>query len=121
MALELSYTDESGTTHSEAYVVLKKIEMETTNCGFHAFIYHNESARSKSDAKAEKMVVKVLQYHLVGDSFDTYLAESVLKAADKSLLTQLYAWLKTHVDTPTDPTGNPNMGHDIDWTTATDV
>ena len=47
--------------------------------------------------------------------------ENQIKAEDKSLLTQLYAWLKTHVDTATDPTGNPNMGHDVDWTTATDV
>ena len=121
MALQLNYTDETGTTHSEAYVRLAKIDMDTTRCEFHAVIYHNAAARSKSDATAEKLPVKVIPYHVVGDGFTTYLAESVLKAADKSLLTQLYAWLKTHVDTATDPTGNSNMGHNIDWTTATDV
>ena len=121
MALQLNYTDDTGTTHSEAYVRLMKIEIETTRCEFHAFIYHNAAARSKSEATAEKQTVKAILYHLVGDSFNTYLAESVIREADKSVLTQLYAWLKTHVDTATDPTGNPNMGHGIDWTTATDV
>tara|TARA_Y100000758_G_C16058896_1_gene424038 strand:+ start:1338 stop:1703 length:366 start_codon:yes stop_codon:yes gene_type:complete len=121
MALQLNYTDSTGTTHSEAYVRLAKIQMNTTRCEFHAMIYHNAAARSKADAKAEKETVRVIVYHLVGTSFDTYIAESILKTEDKSLLTQLYAWLKTHVDTATDPTGNPNMGHDVDWTTATDV
>lgn len=121
MALQLNYTDATGTTHSEAYIRIVKIEMNTDRCEFHAFIYHNAAARSKSDATAEKQTVKVIPYHLVGDSFNTYLTEDILKTSDKSLLGQLYAWLKTHVDTATDPTGNPNMGHDINWTTATDV
>ena len=121
MALQLNYTDKSGTTHSEAYVRLVKIEMSATLCQFHAFIYHNEAARSKSDPLSEKETVCTIPYHLVGDSFNTYLLESILKSDGKSLLTQLYAWLKTHVDTPIDIKGNPNMGHDIDWTTAIDA
>tara|TARA_Y100001973_G_C5185256_1_gene327424 strand:+ start:1592 stop:1957 length:366 start_codon:yes stop_codon:yes gene_type:complete len=121
MALQLNYTDETGTTHSQAYVRIVKLEVDSDRCDFHAMIYHNAASRSKSDGTAEKKAVAVIPYHIVGDNFNTYLAESIIKQEDKSVLTQVYAWLKTLVDTPTDPTGNPNMGHDIDWRTATDV
>tara|TARA_Y100000296_G_C4934846_1_gene138466 strand:- start:54 stop:425 length:372 start_codon:yes stop_codon:yes gene_type:complete len=123
MALQISYTDKSGATHAEAYVKIEVVKWTTTKsiCEFEVGVYHNAAARSKNNEADKKVLVDHYRYHISGDTHTTYLAESVLKEADKSLMSQLYAWLKTHVDTENDPTGNPNMGHDINWTTATDV
>mgnify|MGYP004362027949 CR=1 FL=1 len=83
---------------------------------------NRENSRFLVQGETEKkQIVSKCLYHLSGSTYTTYLAEDVLKASDKSLLIQLYAWLKQHVDTATDPIGNPNMGRGIDWTKATDV
>jgi len=123
MSLQISYTDKSGTVHPEAYVKIEVVKWTTRQsvCEFDIGIYHNVTTRSKDNEANRKQLVDHYQYHISGSSYTTYLAEDVLKESGKSLLTQLYAWLKTHVDTPTDPTGNPNMGHDIDWTIATSI
>ena len=123
MALQISYTDKTGTTHTDAYVKIDDIRwaIGATICEFSVGIYHNAASRSKGNEAEKKQIVNKHKYHLSASTYTTYLAEDVLKAADKSLLIQLYTWLKQHVDTPTDPTGNPNMGNGVDWTTATDV
>ena len=123
MALQISYTDKSGAIHSEAYVKIDRITwvLAKSICQFDVGIYHDIRTRSKDDETKEKELVAHYKYHLNSEAYSIYLGEDVLKTADKSPLSQLYSWLKTHVDTPTDPTGNPNMGHDIDWTTAIDA
>ena len=128
MALQISYTDEMGTTHSNAYAKIEvvRLKFKEASADLYVYIYHNAAARSKGNEAAQKKDVTQLAYILTGSTYTTYLADSTLLTDEKSLLTQLYAWLKQHNDGPlthTDPEGERiiNEGNNINWTTATDV
>ena len=125
MALQISYTDRRGVTNTQAYVRIEAIEYDIVNsiCKFRVNFYHNATTRSKADESQRKRIIEGIQYQLWGSPYNTYLAESVLKAEDKSLISQLYVWLKTHVDLQDhiQPDDRFNHGHNINWTTATDV
>tara|TARA_Y100000004_G_scaffold168593_1_gene202067 strand:+ start:539 stop:751 length:213 start_codon:yes stop_codon:yes gene_type:complete len=67
-----------------------------------------------------------VRYRLHGDDYTTYLGDSVLKEANKTTVSQLYAWLKQHddkaeADIPQESVKDENFGNGINWTTATDV
>ena len=128
MALQVAYTDNTGTTHSEAYgkIQVLKLSYRIPELFIHVSVFHNGAARSKSDSSAIKKEIIQITYRLIDPDFSTYLADSVLLTDSKSLLSQLYTWLKTHNDGPlthTHPEGLsiPNEGNSINWTTATDV
>ena len=125
MALQISYTDKRGVANTEAYVKINAVEIDSvlSTATIKLGVYHNVAARSKSDESQKKATVQGIEYIIYGDDFSTYLAESVIKATDKSALTQAYAWLKQHVDTGTGADGDDRFNHSkgINWTTATDV
>ena len=124
MALQISFTDKRGVANTEAYVRINSVDLSLlqNSCEFDVHIYHNATARSKSDADQRKQAVFHITYTLWGDTFNTYLADSVLKQNEKSLLSQLYTWLKLHQDLATMTTDDRfNHGNNINWTTATDV
>ena len=127
MALQVSYTDKMGATHSEAYGKIVEARMNNVTGGATVLveIWHNVAARSKSDAAARKQVVISLSYVLTGSTYTTYLEDSVVKANGVSVLSSLYAWLKQHNDGTelTDASGHhlENQGNGINWTTTTDV
>ena len=127
MALQVSYTDKMGVTHSEAYAKISaiKIKFNFNVATFFVDVWHNAAARSKADSTAEKQIITSITYIMDETLFDTYLKDSVIKANDVSLLNSLYAWLKQHNDDSTiqDSEGKflDNKGNLINWTTATDV
>ena len=127
MALQIDYTDETGTQHAEAYarVFSVKLSYDVPSAQIFVDIYHNVGARSKSDEAARKKSIKSITYVLTGSAFTTYLQDSVIKANNVSLLSSVYAWLGQHNDgTAThDDAGSrlENEGNGINWTTATDV
>ena len=127
MALQIDYTDETGTQHAEAYarVFSIRVKYDVPSAQVYVDIYHNVGARSKSDAAARKKSIKSIDYVLTGSAFTTYLQDSVIKADGVSLLSSVYAWLGQHNDgTAThDEAGSKlaNEGNGINWTTATDV
>ena len=125
MALQISYTDRRGVANTQAYARIETIEHDLANsiCKFRVNFYHNAATRSKSDESQRKRIIEGIQYQLWGEVFNTYLSESVLKSSDKSLMSQLYAWLKTHIDLYDSVQEHDrfNHGHDIDWTQAIDT
>ncbi len=125
MALQISYTDERGVTNTEAYARIENItqNLKTNLCSFRVSLFHNVAARSKSDETQRKQLIDSIEYKLWGSNYTTYLSETVLKEADKTILSQLYIWLKAHKDLrdAVQPEDRENHGRDIDWTTATDV
>tara|TARA_R110000824_G_scaffold399649_1_gene605382 strand:+ start:1773 stop:2156 length:384 start_codon:yes stop_codon:yes gene_type:complete len=127
MSLQISYTDKMGATHSEAYAKVIEVKMNNIIGGATVLveIWHNDAARSKSDANARKQVVISLPYVLKGSTYTTYLADSVVKADGVSVLSSVYAWLKQHNDGTSNRDSDNNIlenhGNGINWTTATDV
>ena len=127
MALQLVYNDEQGITNNEAYARIGRIDVNriTDSCEFRVIIYHTVSTRSKSDPLARKGPVGGYKYLLTGNTYTTYLADTVLAEENKTITSQLYTWLKQHVDKAEADIGENddrvNHGHSIDWTAATDV
>ena len=128
MAIQLSYTDEMGATHSDAYarITALKLRLEPLNAVTVTIsIWHNAAARSKSDAAAQKKIVTDITYEILDSNFDTYAADAVVKANNISLMSNIYTWLKTHTDGTAERSDAGvrliNQGNGINWTTATDV
>ena len=127
MALQVSYTDEMGVTHSEAYAKISaiKIKFHLDVATFYVDIWHNAAARSKADATAEKQIITSIAYTMTETLFDTYLKDSIVKANDVSVLSSLYTWLKQHNDGANKRDSEnryiANQGNSINWTIATDV
>tara|TARA_Y100000310_G_C20551502_1_gene748321 strand:+ start:720 stop:1106 length:387 start_codon:yes stop_codon:yes gene_type:complete len=128
MALQISYTDDMGATHSEAYAKIEviRVKFKESVADLYVYIYHNAAARSKADASTQKKEIIQIPYIITDSAFTTYLADTELLTNGKSLLVQLYTWLKQHNDGPlthTEPEGHRlvNEGNNINWTTATDV
>ena len=127
MALQISYTDKMGTTHSEAYAKIIEARINTIQSAVSIIveIWHDSTARSKSDATAAKQAVTPIYYVLTGSEYTTYMEDSVVKADGVSVLSSTYAWLKQHNDGANEFDGSgrllPNEGNNINWTTATDV
>tara|TARA_Y100000310_G_scaffold254185_1_gene261258 strand:+ start:1094 stop:1468 length:375 start_codon:yes stop_codon:yes gene_type:complete len=124
MALQISFTDKRGVANTEAYVIINEINLLPLQkiCYFQAQMWHNSTARSKADATQRKAPVFHIDYRVTESDFDTYVTDSVIKQNDKSLMSQLYTWLKQHEDLAIPPTAKrENHGRNINWTTATDV
>ena len=127
MAVQVSYTDEMGVTHSEAYAKISaiKIKFHLDVATFYVDIWHNEAARSKSDPAAEKQIITSIAYTMIETLFDTHLKDSIVKANDVSVLSSLYTWLKQHNDGANKRDSQnryiDNQGNSINWTTATSV
>lgn len=118
MAIQKSIVDKYGATHPEAYVIIGAIniargENTTDNItvnktSIQIKVFHDSNARSKSDSTIIKNPLAIEWGHVVSDDSDTYFTDTVLKTADKSLLSQAYTWVKTQ----------SNLGG-IDFTTGT--
>lgn len=127
MALQIDYTDKTGTQHSQAYALIEGIRIRADNPSAEVVvnIYHNSTMRSKGDNSSKKLPIFNVEYVLTGSLYATYVQDSVIKADDVSLLSSLYTWLKQHNDgTAThnsEGVRQRNHGNGINWTTATDV
>ena len=127
MALQISYTDLMGATHSTAYAKIDTIKFRYTESAADIYIsiFHDSNARSKSDAAATKKQLMSIIYVLKDSTYSTYLADSVLLGNSKSVLSQVYTWIKTHNDGSSSHNSDGvrllNEGNGINWTTATDV
>jgi len=127
MALQISYTDKMGTTHSEAYAKIIEARINTIQKAVSVIveIWHDSTARSKVNATATKQAVAPIYYVLKGLEYTTYMEDFVIKANGVSVLSSLYTWLKQHNDGTalTNESGShlENQGNGIDWTAATDV
>ena len=127
MALQISYTDLMGATHSTAYAKIDTIKFRYTESAADIYIsiFHDSNARSKSNAANIKNKLISIIYVLKDSAYSTYLADSVLLGNSKSVLSQVYTWIKTHNDgSNTHNSGGVrllNEGNGINWTTATDV
>ena len=117
MALQVSYTDPYGTAaHSTAYAMITEASMycEPGTAGYRVHInvaiFVNAAARDKEDLDYVKEVIGNVSFAITPGStaFNTYFAETVLDDADKTLLKQAYAYIKTQ----TSP---------VNFTSATDV
>lgn len=127
MALQISYTDKMGVTHSEAYAKIIEARINTIQSAVSVIveIWHDSTARSKSDVNTIKSAVTPIYYVIKGSEYTTYMEDSVVKVAGVSVLSSLYTWLKQHND-GTEMFDEPghhleNEGNGINWTTATDV
>ncbi len=104
MALQVSYTDPYGTAaHSTAYAMITEASMscEPGTAGYRVHInvaiFVNAAARDKDDLEDVKEVIGNVSFAIIPGStaFNTYFAETVLDDADKTLLKQAYAYVKT--------------------------
>ena len=104
MALQVSYTDPYGTAaHSTAYAMITEASMscEPGTAGYRVHInvaiFVNAAARDKDDLEDVKEVIGNVSFAITPGStaFNTYFAETVLDDADKTLLKQAYAYVKT--------------------------
>jgi len=133
MAIQVSYTDSFGGTHSAAYVRVCAVRLHTTssltspNATSVASIaeltdqvvvsielYHDAAARSTSDSSARKEVIAQLDYVVSASDIATFFADSVLDDTGKSPLKQAYAYIKTQREN----TSN-QAGHTLNLTTGT--
>ena len=127
MALQIDWTDNTGTQHAQGYAKIQEIRIkyEEPSIIFVVALYHDASARSKSDETAIKARVKDFLYTLKDSDFTNRVGDSVIKADGVSLLSQLYGWVKTHNDSVEEKDGSGariiNGGNGINWTTSTDV
>ena len=83
MAVQISYTDKMGVTHSEAYakIILYKVSYETDPASvMEVRIWHNAAARSKSDASEQKQAVAKIPYVLEDTDFTNHIEDTVIKA-----------------------------------------
>ena len=95
MALQKNITDASGATHTAAYARVRWVSLESgVRVDIDISVFHNAAARSKSDASAEKAPFMSFTLQADSSAFDTYFAETVLDDANKTLLTQAYAYVK---------------------------
>ena len=108
MALQVNYTDKRGVASSTAYALISQIRLipvaDTPQEDFLVDIYHTAAARGKGDAAARQATLHTEQYIIKGSDFTTYFADGVLDDADKNIIKQGYAYLKT-LNTPIDFTG----------------
>ena len=94
MAIQKSYVDVYGATHADAYTRVESVYVTNSSVEIQILIYHNAAARSKSDSSAMKQALVMENTTITGSDYDTYFADSVLKADTKSPVVQAYAWLK---------------------------
>ena len=109
MAIQVSYMDIHGLTHSEAYAKITQCSVGSESpIYFVVSIFVNEASKN-----ANKQQLTDYQYKLSISDSNTYLADSVLKAENKTPINQAYTYLKTVDD---------SNGLGINWTTGiTDV
>tara|TARA_Y100000310_G_scaffold318631_1_gene372955 strand:+ start:836 stop:1168 length:333 start_codon:yes stop_codon:yes gene_type:complete len=107
MAVQVSYTDEFGVTHAEAYARIDTLVFEPTGVLVKISVYRDADARSKSNETNMKVPVLLSSTMVKGSSYTTYFADSVLNTSGKTPFNQAYAWLKTVEE------------FGIDWTTGT--
>jgi len=114
MAIQKSITDAYGVTHSDAYIMVGAINIilgesaeglsgltpggAKNKTRIQIKVFHNATARSKSDVNAVKETLFIAWGEIVSDDSDAYFTDTVLKTADKSILSQAYAWVKTQTD-----------------------
>jgi len=108
MALQVSYTDDYGATHAQAYVQVQSMTIYPSVVHMDVAYFHNAAARSKADETAQKSVIRHFQFQIAGTDFNTYFADGVLDDDTKSPFKQAYAYLKT-------------QSEPIDLRSATDV
>ena len=112
MALQKSYADSFGVTHSEAYFKISAIEHSRNSSGNSAVIriecFHSAASRNTTPPKS---VLASYLYTIVGSDYNTYFDLSILDVANSNEFKQGYAFLKAH--TP-DQTRN-----ELDFTTGT--
>ena len=119
MALQKSYTDDSGATHSSAYFKISKIDLLNpagSNSVANVFlqVYHDSAARS---ATPPKNPMKSWSYFVTGSDYDTFFATSVLDAANSNPIKKGYDYLKVH--TPATGPGPIFNSGEVDLTTGT--
>ena len=112
MALQVNYTDVRGVASSSAYAIISQIGLipaaDMPQVDFMVDIYHTAASRSKGDESARKDTLHTESYRVTGSDFTTYFADGVLDDADKNIVKQGYAYLKT-------------LDIQIDFTGASDV
>jgi hypothetical protein len=100
MAIQKSITDNTGTAHAEAYVVITGmlINNYADTVRLDVSIYHDAAARSKADPSSTKLTL--MSVHAIPEEADiaTYFTDSVLDDVGKSPIKQAYAWLKTRTN-----------------------
>ena len=119
MAIQKSITDTKGVTHTEAYVLIRsvfintRIDNQIIAVAIQMQGYHNAAMRSKDNVANMKAPFMTDRAELTSADIQTYFADTVLAEVDKSPWKQAYAWLKTQ-----DSLVDAGL-HDIDWTTGT--
>lgn len=112
MAIQKSIEDNVGVTHTEAYVKISDVIIGTDASSISVNIYHNAASRSKANNANIKTPFIAERAWVSATDHATFFADSVLKATDKSPISQAYAWLKTQTDAFN---GEPS----INWTSGT--
>lgn len=126
MAIQVSYTDVNGVTHSSAYLRVAAIRLhmassfggplatpvsdvaEITDAVVISIeIYHDATARSKSNVGARKSSLVNLDYVLGATDTATYFADSVLDDNGVSPLKKAYDYIKTQSSNPNTAAGSP--------------
>jgi len=122
MGLQVTFTDAMGVLHESAYAKITKIRGNYMDKGgmIVVDVWHNSDTRSKDNEAVRKQSILSLEYE-----FGITLFNDIFYASGMSTIDSLYSWLKTHIDGSSNRTEDGhtlnNEGHNIDWTTATDV
>lgn len=99
MGFKKGLTTADGTEYKNAYFKIHEVhyDLAARRCEFRLLVYKDKDARDSGKAKL-KGVPGITNFSIREEDFDTYFADSVLKEAGKSLMTQCYAYLKKHKD-----------------------
>ena len=97
MAIQTSYTDVYGATHTSAYFRVASVNIEADKAQVLVSVHHDANARSKADPTTSKPYI-TQAWGSVTTDFATYFADSVLDDDGKSPIKQAYAWVKTQKD-----------------------
>ena len=104
MGFKLGITTSTDTEYTDAYFKIQEVHYNLAGkrCDFRLLVYKDKAAKDAGKAML-KGVPTITNFHVRGDDFDTYFADSVLDGDGKNLMKQCYAYARAQ-DAYTDAT-----------------
>ena len=95
MAILVSYTDESGISHADAYVAHSKIRFDVENKIAFILVSAYKSRASRVAGKAPLSGKKTLSVNVDVEDYENYFSNEILNTTGLNYITQCYKYLKS--------------------------